>query len=168
MQSRLGHEDQQSRGFERDRLAARVRTSDYQSSVVAADADVYRHYGLFVYERMGCAYELKLLSAVYQRLLPVHVKGQSAFGVDQIKCQEKLLVVYYVVVDLRYPRGQLAQYAVHLGLLVQFELSEFVVHVDYGLRFDEHRCAASALVMHDARNAGSVLLLDRNDVASVP
>ena len=116
---------------------------------------------------MGRCQKLQLSPFADDGLFRVHVRGQSALGVDQVQFQKQLLVVHQIVIQLRDSRRKLTQNAVYFRLLIQLQLPQLVVQIDDRLGFDEHRGAAAALVVDDPRHPSPVLLFDRDHVSAV-
>lgn len=167
MKSGLSHQREESDRFHRDRLTACVRTGDNDYAVLPAEGDGYRDDLLSVEQRVSRADEADAPVAGYPRLRAVHSERQLALREDERELGYIAVIEREGGLDISARRGQLREYALDLGLFLDFEHTELVVRLDDRHRLDEERRAGRGGVMDKSFHLVSVLDLDRDDIASV-
>ena len=167
MQSRGGHQTQQTERLEADRLAAGVRTGDDQRIVLVAQRDVNRHRLFLVEQRMSRAQQRHTVFLVDLRRTGVVAEGQPRLGEDKVQLAQHLVVGFDAVRIVRHIRAQFRENALDFRLFLALKHLDLVVSIHDLRRLDEQRRARGGDIVHHARHIAAVLALDRDDKSSV-
>ena len=94
MQAACRHERQQAERFERNRLAAGVRTGDDEGVVIVADGDVNRHRLVLIQQRMTRTEQLAAAAVLDQYgRTGVHIERQLGTRKDEVQRGQRIVVL---------------------------------------------------------------------------
>ena len=169
VQSRLRHEREKPERFERNGLAAGVRTGDYHRVIAAAERNVHRHDLILGYERVTRADKLDGPFGPRRdaRLRAVHFFGKPRTG----KIKRQFVDIRNIVAEyrraLRGLGGKLGKYTLYLMLFLCLKLAYLVVRVNDRHGFDENRSPRCRRVVNKPLYVVFAFCADRHDISAV-
>ena len=157
------HQRQQTNRFQRNGLAAGIRTGDHQGIKMQAEFNVGRHHLFLVDQRMARPFEFDLPLVVDQRQGRLHLIAQIGLGKDQVQLHRLFVSGNDPAGKIARLCGELRQDALHFRLLLGEQHANLVVCLHNGHGLDEHRCAGGGGIVNQAGHIAAALRLDRHD-----
>ena len=167
VESGLAHEGEKSHCFQGHCLAPGVGAGDHQKVKIFPQVNVYGHHFLPVQKGMASFPDMDVQVAVEDGLGGVHLQGQLCLGEDKVQKGHELLVVRQFLRVLPGLGAEGCKDFLDLFFFFQLQLSQLVVQVDDGGRFDEESGSSGGLVVDHAVYLSLVLCFDRDAVAVV-
>ena len=132
MEAALGHERQQTDGFQGHGLAAGVGAGDNHGVKIGAQSQGDGHHLFGVDQRVPSVAQLYPALVVHNGCPGPHPVGQFCLGEDHVQPDEHFHIQPDVLGIARRLGGQLGQNALDLLLLLDFQFPQGVVGVDGG------------------------------------
>ena len=163
MQAALGHEGEQTDGFQGHGLTAGVGAGDDQCIKITAQIQIVADSGLGVQQRMAGLTQLD--EVTQRRLHSPHFGGQLGPGEDAVQSDEGAVIFFDAPLEVGAVGGQLRQNALDLLLLLELQLLQLVVGVDHAHRLNEEGAAGAGHIVDQTGDLVFVLALDGHHVA---
>ena len=167
VQAALGHQGEQTDGFQGDGFAAGVGSCDDHGIKIRAQADGNRNHGFGVNEWVTSLAQLHPALFVHDRLSGSHLIAELGFGEDHIQLHQQLIVYVNGAAISCGLGGQLCENPFNFLLFLQFQFPKGIVGIYCGHRLHEISRAGSRHVVHQTRHVVFAFALHRHHIPSL-
>ena len=159
------HQAEQPAHFERDRLAARIRARNEQEFIPFPHRERDGHGGVPIEQRVPAFEDFHNAVSVQNGLDAFQPIPVLRAGIEAVRLGKHFRIAFEFGAHSAHRAGKLGKNALDLFALVQHERTQFVVHFQHFLGFDEHRRAALRAVVDKPADTALIFRLDGNDVS---